>query len=306
MWPSHSNGATASEIEMPALLLLGLGVGDGRAVLHPADPVDGAGPGSSASASVVLPLPPWPTRATLRILSVGHALHVAGSPRVSRCRAPSIAGDAEGRRPRRPSGRRRRMLSTGGRAPPPAESHGSRTAAGNVVGHVRRPVPGAHREGREAGRRHPPAHAAHARPAHDGRSGARRGRRDHHRLRATCWPGSSWSCWPHCPTCSTAPWPRPPAPPASGAPSSTRSPTASPTCCCSAAWRWYFAADDRGVLAMLPVAVMGLSTLISYQRAKAESLGPRGQGRAHGAGRADHPAVPRPAVPGPARARSCG
>ena len=36
---------------------------------------------------------------------------------------------------------------------------------------------------------------------------------------------------------------------------------------------WYFAADDRGVLTMLPVAVMGLSTLISYQRAKAESLG---------------------------------
>ena len=38
-----------------------------------------------------------------------------------------------------------------------------------------------------------------------------------------------------------------------------------------------------------------LSTLISYQRAKAESLGLRGQGRAHGAGRAHHPAVLRPA-----------
>ncbi len=41
---------------------------------------------------------------------------------------------------------------------------------------------------------------------------------------------------------------------------------------------WYFAADDRGVLAMLPVAIMGLSTLISYQRAKAESLGLEAKG----------------------------
>ncbi len=36
---------------------------------------------------------------------------------------------------------------------------------------------------------------------------------------------------------------------------------------------WYFIADDRGLLAMLPVAIMALSWLISYQRAKAESLG---------------------------------
>jgi CDP-diacylglycerol--glycerol-3-phosphate 3-phosphatidyltransferase len=41
---------------------------------------------------------------------------------------------------------------------------------------------------------------------------------------------------------------------------------------------WYFAADDRGVLTLLPVAVMGLSTLISYQRAKAESLGLEAKG----------------------------
>ena len=41
---------------------------------------------------------------------------------------------------------------------------------------------------------------------------------------------------------------------------------------------WFFAADDRGVLTMLPVAVMGLSTLISYQRAKAESLGLEAKG----------------------------
>lgn len=36
---------------------------------------------------------------------------------------------------------------------------------------------------------------------------------------------------------------------------------------------WYFIDDERGLLAMIPVAVMGASWLISYQRAKAESLG---------------------------------
>ena len=36
---------------------------------------------------------------------------------------------------------------------------------------------------------------------------------------------------------------------------------------------WYFIVDERGLLAMVPVAIMGLSWLISYQRAKAESLG---------------------------------
>lgn len=36
---------------------------------------------------------------------------------------------------------------------------------------------------------------------------------------------------------------------------------------------WYFIDDERGLLAMIPVAVMGASWLVSYQRAKAESLG---------------------------------
>lgn len=36
---------------------------------------------------------------------------------------------------------------------------------------------------------------------------------------------------------------------------------------------WYFIDDDKGLLAMVPVAVMAASWLISYQRAKAESLG---------------------------------
>jgi CDP-diacylglycerol--glycerol-3-phosphate 3-phosphatidyltransferase len=36
---------------------------------------------------------------------------------------------------------------------------------------------------------------------------------------------------------------------------------------------WYFVADDRGLVTMVPVAVMAVSWLVSYQRAKAESLG---------------------------------
>ena len=83
----------------------------------------------------------------------------------------------------------RRMLPTGGSAPPPARSHGSRTPAGNVVGHVRRPVPGAHREGREARRRQPPR-ARGSRPTTSRSSAcARRRRRRHHRRWATCSAG---------------------------------------------------------------------------------------------------------------------
>jgi CDP-diacylglycerol--glycerol-3-phosphate 3-phosphatidyltransferase len=36
---------------------------------------------------------------------------------------------------------------------------------------------------------------------------------------------------------------------------------------------WYFVAEERGLLIMVPVAVMAVSWLVSYQRAKAESLG---------------------------------
>jgi CDP-diacylglycerol--glycerol-3-phosphate 3-phosphatidyltransferase len=36
---------------------------------------------------------------------------------------------------------------------------------------------------------------------------------------------------------------------------------------------WHYTADDRGLLAMVPVAIMATSWLISDQRAKAESLG---------------------------------
>jgi CDP-diacylglycerol--glycerol-3-phosphate 3-phosphatidyltransferase len=41
---------------------------------------------------------------------------------------------------------------------------------------------------------------------------------------------------------------------------------------------WYLASRDGGHAALLPYAVMGLSALISYQRAKAESLGLQAKG----------------------------
>jgi CDP-diacylglycerol--glycerol-3-phosphate 3-phosphatidyltransferase len=41
---------------------------------------------------------------------------------------------------------------------------------------------------------------------------------------------------------------------------------------------WYLASADSPHMAMLPFAVMGLSSLISYQRAKAESLGLEAKG----------------------------
>ena len=41
---------------------------------------------------------------------------------------------------------------------------------------------------------------------------------------------------------------------------------------------WFFINDGRGLQAMLPVAILGLSALISYERAKAESLGLNAKG----------------------------
>ena len=57
------------------------------------------------------------------------------------------------------------------------------------------------------------------------------------------------------------------------APSSTRSPTGSATRCCSSASPGTSASPIPGPLALLPMAVLATSSVISYQRAKAESLG---------------------------------
>ena len=41
---------------------------------------------------------------------------------------------------------------------------------------------------------------------------------------------------------------------------------------------WYFASDKSAHIALLPMAIMGVSSLISYERAKAESLGLHAKG----------------------------
>ena len=57
------------------------------------------------------------------------------------------------------------------------------------------------------------------------------------------------------------------------APSSTRPWTASPTRCCSAAWPGTSPPPSPATSRCCPMAVLGASLLISYERAKAEALG---------------------------------
>ena len=53
---------------------------------------------------------------------------------------------------------------------------------------------------------------------------------------------------------------------------------------------WYLVSTHPGHLVLLPFAVLGATSLVSYQRAKAESLGISAQRRSDGTGRADDPA----------------
>ena len=74
---------------------------------------------------------------------------------------------------------------------------------------------------------------------------------------------------------------------------------------------YYFAETEDPRLTVLPFAVLAMSSVISYQRAKAESLGLRGQGRSDGARRAHHAvAVPvgssNPGSTARCSSRSCG
>ena len=70
---------------------------------------------------------------------------------------------------------------------------------------------------------------------------------------------------------------------------------------------WYLASNESPHMAILAVRRHGrLLVVISYQRAKAESLGPRRQGRADGAGRAGGAAVHRSAVGTACSSRCCG
>ena len=75
------------------------------------------------------------------------------------------------------------------------------------------------------------------------------------------------------PISSTARWPRPRARRRCAAPSSTRWPTASPTPSSSAAWPGTWSAHHHGEVVLLPFAILAVTSLISYQRAKAELLG---------------------------------
>src|SRR5262245_27848120 len=72
LWPSHASGATARETEM--LRFAASGSKSHTVVPSSTRPVRGIAPAvnSRASASVVLPDPPWPTSTTLRIFAVGN------------------------------------------------------------------------------------------------------------------------------------------------------------------------------------------------------------------------------------------
>ena len=64
---------------------------------------------------------------------------------------------------------------------------------------------------------------------------------------------------------------------------------------------WYLVGQDSPYLVMLPFAILALSSLISYQRAKAESLGLDAKGGLMERAERDRRAVPRPAVRAAAR-----
>src|SRR5690349_3564700 len=72
LWPSHASGATARETEM--FRFAASGSKSHTVVPSSTRPVLGIAPAvnSRASASVVLPDPPWPTSTTLRIFAVGN------------------------------------------------------------------------------------------------------------------------------------------------------------------------------------------------------------------------------------------
>ena len=70
LWPAHSHGhEREAEADLP-LDFVGLEVGRRGAVVDLAQAGDPPEANSAASASDVLPVPPWPSRTTLRICSV--------------------------------------------------------------------------------------------------------------------------------------------------------------------------------------------------------------------------------------------
>ena len=123
------------------------------------------------------------------------------------------------------------------------------------------------------------------------------GDRGPHRVRATSSGRSSASRSPGSATSSTVRSPAGAARRARAAPSSTRSPTAASDALLFGGVAWHLAARSS-YLPILAFAVAACSMLISYERARAESLGPRRARRPDGARRALRPARHRAGVPG--------
>ena len=69
---------------------------------------------------------------------------------------------------------------------------------------------------------------------------------------------------------------------------------------------WYLQTTEPGHISLLPMAVLGASLLISYERAKAEALGLRRPRRPDGAGRAPDPARRSPCCSTRSSSRHCG
>ena len=269
MWPSNSNGARDNASEMPRFT----SSGSKSVVVVPSStrPWRLMAPAqkSRASARLVLPAPPWPTRATLRIWAGGKlftALLLCGTDSLVGCATTSF-----------------RAVST-----VPAATVGR--------GDVRQAVPrgcGAGlapcRYGAEARRRERrPTHRR--RPAHLRRRRLRRGPGP---PRLGCLPAGRLRR----------------ARPARRGGGQGVGHVVAPgrllrlgrrpgraTCSCSAASPGTCQSVDGGHAAMLPLAVMAASSLVSYERARAESLGLHRPGRAHGAGRAHARPRRRPAV----------
>ena len=82
-----------------------------------------------------------------------------------------------------------------------------------------------------------------------------------------------WSSSPHCPTCSTAHWPKPPNTSSQRGAYFDSVVDRVTDALLFGGVAWYLASDESPHISMLPFAVMALSSVISYQRAKAESLG---------------------------------
>ena len=90
---------------------------------------------------------------------------------------------------------------------------------------------------------------------------------------APCGPGCCCSSSPPSPTCSTAPWPRPRARPRPEGRFFDSVADRLTDALLFGGVAWFLATTEPGRIAVLPLAVLAASMLISYERAKAESLG---------------------------------